>query len=171
MSGSIVLLSGPPAAGKSTVAAALAATAPGFCANIEGDKFWFFLAKGRLDRNAHAQLIMRAMLMAARPYAGAGAEAIVDFAIGPWFLPALRPLAGDAPVDFIVLCPSLEECVRRAAGRKEGVIDYGPYRELHEAFATVKGFEKHMITEDHASAEDVAAKIRAGLAAGAYRLA
>lgn len=170
MSGAIVLLSGPPAAGKSTVAKALALSAPGLAANIEGDKFWFFLAKGKLDQGAHARIITRSMLLAARPYVRAGAEAIVDFTIGPWFLPSLRTVAGDVPIDFVVLCPSLEECTRRAAGRIEGAIDYAPYRELHEAFGAVTGFEKHMITDNDLSAEQIAAKIRAGLGEGAYRL-
>ena len=43
---SIIILSGPIGSGKSTVAQELIPSSPAPVVYIEGDKFWFFLAKG-----------------------------------------------------------------------------------------------------------------------------
>jgi hypothetical protein len=171
MTASIILLSGPPGAGKTTVAAAMVANAPeAKVANIEGDKFWFFAAKGGGGPRELSPIVMPAMIGAALPYARAGFTTIVDFTIGPWFLPAVKPAAQDVALDFVILCPSLAECKRRAGGRTEGVIDYAPYVELHEAFAQFPGFDRHMISDDAPSAEETAARIWTGVRDGAFRV-
>ena len=49
---SIILLSGPVGAGKSTVARELIASLPDPIAYVEGDKFWFFIARARQAKDA-----------------------------------------------------------------------------------------------------------------------
>jgi chloramphenicol 3-O-phosphotransferase len=45
-----ILLSGPVGAGKTTVAKELIATSQGPTAHIEGDKFWAFTARRRIEK-------------------------------------------------------------------------------------------------------------------------
>src|SRR5271168_3352630 len=88
MTKSIVILSGPVGAGKSTVAHELVALSSGPIAYIEGDTFWSFIAKGAENRRREKnfRMIMTAMTGAALPYALYGYEVILDFSIPPWFL-------------------------------------------------------------------------------------
>jgi adenylate kinase family enzyme len=168
----IVLLSGPVGAGKSTVARALVALSPGPTAYIEGDTFWFFIAKGAESkkRNIRFKMVMTSMTAAALPYALYGFETIVDFSTPPWFIETAQRIASnkEVPVDYVVLQPSEAVCAARAAARTEGrITDYESYRELYTTF---EGVESHTIRDDSSEAEAVAARIREGLDKGVFRL-
>jgi len=166
--GAIVVISGPVGAGKTTVAKALADTAPPPAAFVEGDDFWFMLVKPDRPRHANFPIVMRAMFRAAAAMAAGGYEAILDFSMPPAFLKAAAVRVDD-PVHLVVLKPTLEVCAARAANRAEGVIaDYAPYRELYEMFDAEA---RHVIQNDDAPAADVAAAIREGLTADRFRFA
>ena len=168
----IVILSGPVGAGKSTVAAELVALSPPPVAYIEGDKFWFFIAKGgeSLPRDKKFKMVMTAMMAAALPYALYGYEVILDFSIPPWFLETALKItkAKQVPLDYVVLRPDESVCAARAAARSEGaVIDYSPYKGLYSSFNEAGPY----IIHDNESAAPVsAARIREGLDAGTFRL-
>ena len=60
--GSVIMLSGPVGAGKTTVARELIALLPGPISYIEGDTFWSFIAKAeKRARRENFPVIMRAM--------------------------------------------------------------------------------------------------------------
>ena len=166
---SVLILSGPVGAGKTTIARALIASAPGAVAHIEGDAFWSFIAKpvrGEPEEQAF-KMIMRAMTASARHYARDGYEVILDFSIPPWYLDAIRALLVGKPFDYVVVRPSESVCAARASARPEGAIaDYAPYHDLYTAFEALDGFT---IRDDLSDPMTVAARIRAGLEAGTFR--
>jgi len=168
---SIILLSGPVGAGKTTVARELIACSAGPIAFIEGDKFWFFIVKSAYkSRHKDFRTIMTSMTAAALPYAVAGYEVIIDFSIPPWFLDTVRKIAKvrDVPVDFVVLRPAEKVCASRAAARAEGAIaDYGPYRDLYSDFDEAAPYT---ICDDEGEAAVVAARIRKELDKGVFRI-
>jgi chloramphenicol 3-O-phosphotransferase len=171
--GRILVLSGPPGAGKGTVAKELiaASQAPTVC--IEGDTFWHFIVKGgsTIGRKGNSRTVVLSMTLAAMPYARAGYEVIVDFSIGPWTIDWWLPHMKDIPVYYVVLCPSAAVCAERAAKRTEGCMpDYSQYLEVHQAYCDLGQYERHAIRDDTVSATETAARIRAGAEAEIYRI-
>jgi predicted kinase len=170
VSGSVIILSGPVGAGKTTVAQELTTLLPAPIARIEGDVFWSFIAKpGARPRRENFMLIMRAMTAASVPFVRTGHRVILDFSVPPQFLRVARIILKDAPIDFVVVRPDLAVCETRAAARKDGTIgDYRPYRELYALFDEA---ERHTVGEDEADTPAaIAVQIRNGLAAGKFRV-
>lgn len=167
----ILLLSGPVAAGKTTVARELVQRWPTPVVYIEGDVFWSFYAKGGSGPSPKRfKTIMAAMVAAAVPFAVAGSDVIVDFTIPPWFLETAQRVARvrDIPLDYVAFRPSEAACRARGASREAGRIDdYSRYMDLYRDFDALPG---HCIDDDASSAADVAAHILDGLRRGAYRL-
>jgi adenylate kinase family enzyme len=135
----IIIISGPPGAGKSTVAREFVAQSEGPTACIEGDRFWSFFVRGRVGepRLDNFKTIMRAMTNAAVPFALAGYETVLDFSIPPWYLEAVRRItsARQVPVRYVVLRPSESVCAERVANRAKGAVaDYAVFRDLYRSF-------------------------------------
>jgi predicted kinase len=168
--GSVIMLSGPIGAGKTTVARELVAMMSGEVGYIEGDDCWRFLAKSQRDRRENFSIIMRSMTAASLPLARSGYDVVLDFTIPAEFLPTAQKILKDVPIDFVNFQPSLSVCEHRAANRAEGVIsDYSVYRDFYELFERVG--ERFCIREDTADATVVASRILEGLKAGTFRVA
>ncbi|MEU2426049.1 AAA family ATPase [Streptomyces sp. NPDC007851] len=127
----VVVITGVMAAGKSTVAQALAERLPR-AAHVRGDVFRRMVVSGRADftpdasAEATAQLHLRYDLSAATAdaYAAAGFTAIVqDVLVGPE-LTAYLTRVRTRPLSVVVLAPSPEAVARREAGRSK--TGYGP---------------------------------------------
>jgi len=163
----VTILSGPIGAGKTAVSKELIALWSAPLAYIEGDQFWPFLVKrADGDRREDFRVIMRAMTSAAGSLARAGYDVLLDFSIPPAFLPTARKILRDAPLDCIVLRPSLEVCATRARDRAEGKImkyDRGFY-------ALFVAEARHLVSAGDESPKAIAEMIFKGLKEGRFRV-
>jgi Chloramphenicol phosphotransferase-like protein len=166
---SVIMLSGPIGAGKTTVARELLASLPAPLSYIEGDTFWNFIAKmDTRDRRENFGMIMRAMTAACIPFARSGYKVLLDFSIPPNFLDTARKILKELPLDYIVLLPNVAVCAARASSRPEGKIaDYGEYRDFYALFEKAAPFT---ISDDEGDAAAVAKRICDGLGAGRFRV-
>jgi len=135
----LLVVTGPPGSGKSTVSEALADRwEPSVL--VEGDAFFRFLRRGMIPPwlpEAHAQndTTVRAAAAAAGGFAAGGMSVVYDGVIGPWFLPAFARLTGLDVIDYVVLLPPVEECLKRVETRTgHGFTDLDAARHMHDDF-------------------------------------
>ncbi|MDT0317577.1 phosphotransferase-like protein [Streptomyces millisiae] len=132
LASSVVLVTGVMAAGKSTVAQALAERLPR-AAHVRGDVFRRWMVSGREELTpdaspeAEAQLRLRYRLAAAAAdgYAAAGWTAVVQDVVLGEDLVHYVGLVRTRPLYVVVLAPGQEAVARREAGR--GKKGYGAW--------------------------------------------
>jgi len=138
--GELLIITGPPGAGKSTVAG-LVADRFEPSAIVQGDVFFGFVARGYIDpwlpeSNEQNTVVTEATARATSVFAGGGFTTIFDGMVGPWFLPTFLSVAGVANVHYAVLLPTVETCVARVLGRTDhGFLDEDVTRQMHASFA------------------------------------
>lgn len=96
--GSLLVITGPPGAGKSAVARAVAAAAD-HSALVEGDAFFAFLANGRIDpwlarSKEQNTIVIEAAAAAAGRFALGGYATVYDGVVGPWLLELFAKATG-----------------------------------------------------------------------------
>jgi hypothetical protein len=178
-SGRVLILTGPPGAGKSTAARALASNAaqPGGV-HVEGDDFFDYIRSGfiepwRPDSRHQNLTITRSLSAACFAFAAGGYFTVLDWVVGPWFLDVYREDARHTGIllDYMVLRPSEAQASQRARDRAERPIaDYGPMRALFQQMSDMGALETHVIDSSHLSASETVLRISDGLRDGRYRL-
>jgi len=175
MSGPIVIVTGSPGAGKTTLSAELAARSPRGV-HLEGDAFYRFvvhlIAPVLPESKEQNATIIRAIMRAAVAYSAGGYEVFVDGIFGPWFLPLVAHELGRAAaeVEYIVLRLDPERAVQRAGTRAAYPGDAAMVRQMNDAFARVGDYEGHVLDVGGRAPDDVAGEIDRQRAAGAFRL-
>jgi cytidylate kinase len=145
----ILVITGPPGAGKTSVSEALVARTERSVL-VDGDAFFGFVRRGRVppwepaaDRQNCA--VIRAVGAAAEQFAVAGFFTVVDGVIGPWFLEAFLEHVTH-PVGYVILRPSAEVAMKRAVARDmPALVDPVPISDMFNAFSALDDHERFVI--------------------------
>ncbi len=166
---SVIFLSGPIGAGKTTVAKQLLPLLTAPVVYIEGDAFWSFIANpGDRGRRETFPVVVRSMTAAAIPFARSGFRVLIDFSIPPAYIDTAHKILKEVPFDFILLRPSLQVCVHRAGSRSAGAIT--DYERLQEFYALFENSSIEAICDDGADPDSLARQIADGLNQGRFRV-
>lgn len=171
---SIIIVSGSPGSGKSTLSEALAKSRPQGL-HFDSDLFYRFpttlIDPTRPESRHQNTVIMRAVGRSARTFAEGGYQVILDGVVGPWFLPVLtEELGGGLSVAYVVLRVPEEEAVRRVRER-QGRGASGRVRPMVPAFASLGPLEAHAIETHGRSTAEVLTIAEEGLRTGRFLLA
>jgi len=179
--GRLVIVSGPPGAGKSTVAQRLSQlVAAPLAMHMHTDDFYGYIRKGFvppwLPESRHQNVtLMNAMASAAGICAQAGYEVFIDGIVGPWFFDPWIAAAkgGGLELHYVALMPDEATTVGRATARKApgAMTDAGVSQQMWRAFQDYAIEERHRVDSTLQAANETAATVFEGLAEGRFRLA
>ncbi len=137
----IVIVSGPPGSGKSSVCESLCARYDR-TVHLDTDQMYGWIRMGYVRPWQHGadrqnRMVARAAARAATAYAQELLAVFIDGVIGPHLLPTYveELAAAKVAVQFALLLPMVEETVRRAAAREPTLrVSERIVREMHAQF-------------------------------------
>ena len=176
MGGSVIILTGPPGAGKSTVAAALTRTFERGV-HLHTDDFWHYIVAGAIPPYEPASAdqnntVMKVIAGAAFTYAAGGFTTVLDGIVGPWMLDHFRNHPPGIAVHYIVLRPDRDITLTRAQARTEpnALVDEQPIVTMWNQFESLSDYETHALDTSTDTIHRTIKRVSAALASERFRV-
>jgi predicted kinase len=178
----ILILTGPPGSGKSTVAR-LVADRFDLAVCLESDWFWTTIVKGLVapwlpEADNQNQTVLRSCAAAAAELSVDGYPVVMNGIFGPWYLDLVTDglRRHGAEVHYVILRPALAVALERATSRAPltaGVpplTDEGPIRQMWAQFQDLGPLEDHVLDNGGLDPEETAALVYTRFVEGTDRL-